>query len=140
MIADWAMGNFKLNLQGAEPGTAEYGLSLAMKDEITKIASEYKKDGLPPPRNITQMAYDRIDDNFNITKGKEGTYFAIPFFGNFFDKPGTVERTQSSSGNLVVTVSDFEQIKEKYKGNAELTDEVLIAALKDQGYDTSLIE
>ena len=28
MIADWAMGNFKLNLQGAEPGTAEYGLSL----------------------------------------------------------------------------------------------------------------
>jgi len=140
MIADWAMGNFKLNLQGAEPGTAEYGLSLAMKDEITKIASEYKKDGLPPPRNITQMAYDRIDDNFNITKGKEGTYFAIPFFGNFFDKPGTVERTQSSSGDLVVTVSDFEQIKEKYKGNAELTDEVLIAALKDQGYDTSLIE
>mgnify|MGYP003629209453 CR=1 FL=1 len=51
-----------------------------------------------------------------------------------------MERTQSSSGDLVVTVSDFEQIKEKYKGNAELTDEVLIAALKDQGYDTSLIE
>ena len=140
MIADWSMGNFKLNLQGAEPGSAEYGLSLAMKDEITKIASEYKKDGLPPPKNITQMAYDRIDDDFNITKGKEGTYFAIPFFGNFFDKPGQVERTQSSGGDLVVTVSDFEQIKEKYKGNAELTDEVLIAALKDQGYDTSLIE
>jgi len=140
MISDWSMSNFKLNLQGAEPGSAEYGLALAMKDEITKIASEYKKDGLPPPRNITQMAYDRIDDDFNITKGKDGSWFAIPFFGNFFDKPGQVERTQSSSGNLVVTVSDFEQIKEKYKGNAELTDEVLIAALKDQGYDTSLIE
>jgi len=140
MIADWAMGNFKLNLEGAEPGTAEYGLVLAMKDEITKIASEYKKDGQPPPRNITQMAYDRIDDDFNITKGKDGTWFAIPFFGNFFDKPGTVERTQSSSGNLVVTVSDFEQIKEKYKDNPNLTEEVLIAALKDQGYDTSLIE
>jgi hypothetical protein len=140
MIADWAMGNFKLNLQGAEPGSAEYGLTLAMKDEITKIASEYKKDGKAPPRNITQMAYDRIDDDFNITKGKDGTWFAIPFFGNFFDKPGQVERTQSSSGSTVVTVSDFEQIKEKYKGNAQLTDEVLIAALKDQGYDTSLIE
>ncbi len=140
MIADWAMGNFKLNLQGAEPGTAEYGLALAMKDEITKIASEYKKDGKAPPRNITQMAYDRIDDDFNITKGKDGSWFAIPFFGNFFDKPGQVERTQSSSGSTIVTVEDFEQIKEKYKGNAELTDEVLIAALKDQGYDTSLIE
>jgi len=140
MIADWSMGNFKLNLQGAEPGSAEYGLSLAMKDEITKIASEYKKDGLPPPKNITQMAYDRIDDDFNITKGKEGTYFAIPFFGNFFDKPGTVERTQSSSGSTVVTVSDFEQIKEKYKDDPNLTEEVLIASLKDQGYDTSLIE
>ena len=43
MIADWAMGNFKLNLEGVEPGSAEYGLILAMKDEITKIASEYKK-------------------------------------------------------------------------------------------------
>jgi hypothetical protein len=30
-----------------------------------------------------------------------------------------VERTQSSGGDLVVTVSDFEQIKEKYKGDAE---------------------
>ena len=140
MIADWSKSNFKLDLQGAEPGSAEYGLVLAMKDEITKIASEYKKDGKPPPRNITQMAYDRIDDDFNITKGKDGSWFAIPFFGNFFDKPGQVERTQSSSGSTVVTVEDFEQIKEKYKGNAELTDEVLIAALKDQGYDTSLIE
>jgi hypothetical protein len=50
-----------------------------MKDEITKIASEYKKDGLPPPRNITQMAYDRIDDNFNITKGKEGNMVCYSF-------------------------------------------------------------
>jgi hypothetical protein len=111
-----------------------------MKDEITKIASEYKKQGQPPPRNITQMAYDRIDDDFNITKGKDGSWFAIPFFGNFFDKPGTVERTQSSGGSTVVTVADFEQIKEKYKDDPNLTEEVLIAALKDQGYDTSLIE
>ena len=140
MIADWAMGNFKLNLEGVKPGSAEYGLVLAMKDEITKIASEYKKEGQPPPRNITQMAYDRIDDDFNITKGKDGTWFAIPFFGNFFDKPGTVERTQSSGGSAVVTVADFEQIKEKYKDDPNLTEEVLIAALKDQGYDTSLIE
>ena len=131
MISNWSMGNFKLDLEGAEPGTAEYGIILAMKDEITKIASEYKKQGKAPPTDIVKQAWGRVDDRFDIIPGKEG-WFTLPLLGEIGETPG-----KAKIKKVLISVDQFEKIKTKFPN---MNDIALIAALKDQGYNTTLIE
>ena len=131
MISNWSMGNFKLDLEGAEPGSAEYGIILAMKDEITKIASEYKKQGKAPPTDIVKQAWGRVDDRFDIIPGKEG-WFTLPLLGEIGETPG-----KAKIKKVLISVDQFEKIKAKFPN---MNDIALIAALKDQGYNTTLIE
>ena len=140
MVADWAKSSFNLDLEGVKPGDDGYGLMLAMRQEIDTIAGEYKADDKAPPSNIVDMAWDRVNKDYGIIPGAEGwTFFGlfdIPFTGN---RETEVVRKSGANEVKVVTVDAWEKIKAapKYKG---IPESQLIAALKDQGYDTSLIE
>jgi len=140
MVADWAKSSFNLDLDGVKPGDDGYGLMLAMRQEIDTIAGEYKADDKAPPSNIVDMAWDRVNKDYGIIPGAEGwTFFGlfdIPFTGN---RETEVVRKSGANQVKVVTVAAFEKIKAapKYEG---IPESQLIAALKDQGYDTSLIE
>jgi hypothetical protein len=140
MVADWAKSSFNLDLEGVKPGDDGYGLMLAMRQEIDTIAGEYKADDKAPPSNIVDMAWDRVNKDYGIIPGAEGwTFFGlfdIPFTGN---RETEVVRKSGANEVKVVTVDAWEKIKNapKYKG---IPESQLIAALKDQGYDTSLIE
>jgi len=125
MIANWAMTNYKLDLEGAEPGTAEYGILLAMRDEITNVASEYKKEGKSPPANVTDLAWGRVNERFGIIPGDGGIFEGIPLLQNFFK---TDAKAVAKVKVPVISVAKFEEIQAKYPN---MRKEDLIAVLKN---------
>jgi hypothetical protein len=140
MLSNWSMGNYKLDLEGAEPGSAEYGIILAMKDEITKIASEYKKQGEAPPTGIVHLAWGRVNDRFEIIPGKEG-WITLPLLGEIGEKPG-----KAKVKIPIISVNQFDKIQAKFPN---MSKPALIALLqsgvniKGRGmvkFNTSLIE
>jgi hypothetical protein len=140
LIANWAKTNYKLDLQGAEPGTPEYGILLAMRDEITNISSEYKSMKKPPPSNVTDLAWGRVNEKFQIIPGDDGIFAGIPLLQNLFKT-----ETKVVAKTPLISVEKFQEIKSAYPN---IQDEELIAILKNGveinnrivKFNTSLVE